>query len=78
MEQQKAEKATRMNLYMAVSIREDIERYSEEMGMTKSAFITLCVNQFIDQKKAMQSMQNFSELLERFDNLERRLDSSKE
>lgn len=71
-------KPVRMNLYLSYNVKELVNHYSAEMGMTQSAFMTMCVNQFIDQKRAVEGMSNIDELLKRFDDLERRLDSSQE
>lgn len=69
-------KPVRANMYFSGNIKKEIETYAEQMGMSQSAFVTMAVNQFIEQKKALAALNNVEQLVERLDRMEQQLSAT--
>lgn len=43
----------RVNMYVAESIIEKVDRYAEELGLNRSAMVTVILKQYIDQQELL-------------------------
>lgn len=55
--------------YLSDDIKNWVEEQAEAMGMSKSAFINLCINQYRQQLEIMKSVNQFDEYLTRLENM---------
>lgn len=55
--------------YLADDIKNWVEEQSEIMGMSKSAFINLCINQYRQQLDMMKTVNQFDQYLTRLENM---------
>ena len=55
--------------YLAEDIKNWVEEQAEVMGMSRSAFINLCINQYRQQLEMMKSVNQFDQYLTRLENM---------
>lgn len=55
--------------YLSDEIKNWVEEQAEIMGMSKSAFINLCINQYRQQLDMMKTVNQFDEYLSRLENM---------
>ena len=55
--------------YLSDDIKKWVEEQAELMGMSKSAFINLCINQYRQQLEIMKSVNQFDKYLTRLENM---------
>ena len=53
--------------YVSDEILKWVEEQSEIMGMSKSAFVNLCINQYRQQLQALSSFSQFDSYLDRLE-----------
>lgn len=51
-------KTERLNVYVVPSIKEYVVKECEELGMSQSAFVTMVINQYRQQKDSLNTMNN--------------------
>lgn len=60
-----SKKRVRMGFVLAPHIAEYIEETAEKMGMNKSAFLTMLINNYIDQNNALKTLGDIADELKR-------------
>ena len=55
--------------YLSDDIKKWVEEQAEVMGMSKSAFINLCINQYRQQLEMMKTVNQFDQYLTRLENM---------
>ena len=55
--------------YLAEDIKNWVEEQAEVMGMSRSAFINLCINQYRQQLEMMKTVNQFDQYLTRLENM---------
>lgn len=53
----------RTNIFLASNIKNYVDTQSDIMGMSNSAFITMCINLYRQQSEAQAVMSKFDDLL---------------
>ena len=66
------EKTLRKSYYCNNEIGDLIKKYSSDMGISESAFISICVDNYHSQRVAINTMSNLDEIIERLERLERK------
>ena len=51
-------KTERLNVYVVPGIKEYVVKECEELGMSQSAFVTMVINQYRQQKDSLNTMNN--------------------
>lgn len=51
-------KTERLNVYVVPSIKEYVVKECEDLGMSQSAFVTMVINQYRQQKDSLNAMNN--------------------
>lgn len=65
------EKTLRKSYYCNNEIGDLIKKYSSDMGISESAFISICVDNYHSQRVAINTMSNLDDILSRLERLER-------
>lgn len=65
------EKTLRKSYYCNNEIGDLIKKYSSDMGISESAFISICVDNYHSQRVAINTMSNLDDILFRLERLER-------
>lgn len=69
-----------MVVRLSISIDENllpkIDNVARDMGLNRSAFLSVAVNQYITQNEAMKMMTDMPALLEKLDELEKKINES--
>lgn len=60
----------RLNAFVTDETYEYVSNTADEIGISISGFINLCINQYKQQSIALDSMSKFGEFLERLESLE--------
>lgn len=64
----------RINVRISIKANEWLDRESAETGFSKSTMVMLALEQYIQQKQALQGMHDMNSLVERLDRIEEKLD----
>lgn len=64
------EKTLRKSYYCNDEIGGLIKKYSSDMGISESAFISICVDNYHSQRVAISTMSNFDDIVSRLEKLE--------
>lgn len=65
------EKTLRKSYYCNNEIGDLIKKYSSEMGISESAFISICVDNYHTQRVAINTMCNLEDIMTRLENIEK-------
>ncbi|MBI6019180.1 hypothetical protein [Clostridium perfringens] len=60
-----SKKRVRMGFVLAPHIAEYIQETSEKMGMNKSAFLTMLINNYIEQNNALKTLSDIADELKK-------------
>lgn len=66
------EKTLRKSYYCNNEIGDLIKKYSSDMGISESAFISICVDNYHTQRVAVNAMSNLDDILLRLERLEKK------
>ena len=61
----------RLNIFLTPELKEYVQRMSDEMGMSNSAFVVMCVGQYKQGQEVSRSMAEFKEVLSRLEAMEK-------
>lgn len=64
----------RINVRISIKANDWLDRESAETGFSKSTMVMLALEQYIQQKQALQGMNDIHNLVERLDRIEEKLD----
>ncbi|MDU3192882.1 MAG: hypothetical protein E6677_05190 [Finegoldia magna] len=64
------EKTLRKSYYCNNEIGDLIKKYSSDMGISESAFISICVDNYHTQRVAINTMSNLEDIVARLERLE--------
>lgn len=67
----------RLSISVSDELLPKIDRTAKDMGLNRSAFLTVAVNQFIMQNDAMKMMGDMPALMEKLEALEDKINDSK-
>lgn len=65
------EKTLRKSYYCNIEIGDLIKKYSSDMGISESAFISICVDNYHTQRVAINTMSNLEDIMSRLERLEK-------
>lgn len=65
------EKTLRKSYYCNNEIGDLIKKYSSDMGISESAFISICVDNYHTQRVAINTMSNLEDIVARLERLEK-------
>lgn len=65
------EKTLRKSYYCNSEIGDLIKKYSSDMGISESAFISICVDNYHTQRVAINTMSNLEDIMSRLERLEK-------
>lgn len=65
------EKTLRKSYYCNIEIGDLIKKYSSDMGISESAFISICVDNYHTQRVAISTMSNLEDIMSRLERLEK-------
>ena len=65
------EKTLRKSYYCNNEIGDLIKKYSSDMGISESAFISICVDNYHTQRVAINTMSNLEDIMARLERLEK-------
>lgn len=65
------EKTLRKSYYCNNEIGDLIKKYSSDMGISESAFISICVDNYHTQRVAINTMSNLDDIVARLERLEK-------
>lgn len=68
--------AMRLNISIDENLVPKIDEVAKEMGLSRSAFLSVAVNQYIMQNDAMKMMSDMPALMKKLEELEEKLNSS--
>lgn len=57
------DEAVKINISIKRSMFEKIDRYADELGMNRSAFVSMCCAQYINAQEGIIKVQNMIELM---------------
>ena len=64
----------RINVRISLKANEWLDKESAETGFSKSTMVMLALEQYIQQKQALQGMHDMNNLVERLERIEEKLD----
>ena len=67
----------RCNIYLDEEIKEWCQQQAEVMGMSLSAFITMCVYQYKQSQEGLKAMQNMTFFAEQLQQIKKMFDDMK-
>lgn len=67
----------RCNIYLDEGIKEWCQQQAEVMGMSLSAFITMCVYQYKQNQESLKAMQNITVFTEQLQQMKKMFDDMK-
>lgn len=70
MENKDQGKAIRKTYFCNSKTNEFIKEYSSQMGISESAFVNICINQYYMQVKTLDGFETFQKILDRLDKLD--------
>lgn len=65
------EKTLRKSYYCNSEIGDLIKKYSSDMGISESAFISICVDNYHTQRVAINTMSSLEDIMSRLERLEK-------
>lgn len=65
------EKPTRKSYYCNEEVAKIVAKYSTDMGISESAFVNLCIDNYHTQRVAINTMSNLDDIMTRLDNIEK-------
>lgn len=68
--------AMRLNISIDENLVPKIDEVAKEMGLSRSAFLSVAVNQYIMQNDAMKMMSDMPALMQKLEELEEKINSS--
>lgn len=63
----------RANVSLSDDIMDRVDERAKEMGLNRSAFITVAVNNYFLQEDAMRAMKEMPEFMKKLEEIERRV-----
>lgn len=66
----------RLSISLDENLLPKIDKVARDMGLNRSAFLSVAVNQYITQNEAMKMMSDMPALLEKLDELEKKINES--
>ncbi|WP_415314222.1 hypothetical protein [Clostridium perfringens] len=70
MENKEQSKAIRKTYFCNSQTNDFIKEYSSRMGISESAFVNICINQYYMQVKTIDSFETFQKILDKLDKLD--------
>ena len=67
----------RANVSLSDEIMDRVDTRAEEMGLNRSAFITVAVNNYFLQEDAMRAMKDMPDFMKKLEEIEKRVNESK-
>ena len=68
----------RANISLSDEIMDRVDERAEEMGLNRSAFITVAVNNYFLQEDAMRAMKDMPEFMKKLEEIEKRVNESQQ
>lgn len=66
----------RANVSLSDEIMDRVDTRAEEMGLNRSAFITVAVNNYFLQEDAMRAMKDMPDFMKKLEEIEKRVNSA--
>lgn len=63
----------RLSISLQDELVDEIDKVADSMGLNRSAFITVAVNNYIMQNEAMKMMNDMPALMKKLDDLEKKI-----
>jgi hypothetical protein len=64
----------RVIIQVSESLNEQLVEESERLGLAKTAIVTVALEQYFSQKKAMRAMSDIGQVIQKLEDLEKRID----
>ena len=68
----------RANVSLSDEIMDRVDTRAEEMGLNRSAFITVAVNNYFLQEDAMRAMKDMPDFMKKLEEIEKRVNESQQ
>lgn len=68
-------KMVRLNTSVSTTMNDWLNQQSDETGLSKSALVLLALENFHQQKEAMKTISNIGPIMEKLEEIERRIKS---